>query len=222
LELLAFSLTYAIILVARNDAWIPDAWSFLPVVETAWLNFLLVVVLVGWLLARGSSLEVMGLKPKPRIGLLLRWVVLIMVIDGLAIGVATPILESIFGETPRMSRFAEVPGNLPLLLTILPLVWLIAAFGEEFFFRGFLLTRLAQLFGEARWAWMLAVALQAIAFGAMHAYQGPVGMIQIGIGGVVYGTAFVLIRRNLWPLILAHGINDSLGFIALYAGVIQA
>ena len=130
-------------------------------------------------------------------------------------------LHEISEETPRLSRFSEVPGNLPLLLTILPLVWLIAAFSEEFFFRGFLLTRLAELFGETRWAWVAAVLLQAVAFGAIHAYQGPVGMILIGIGGLVYGAAFVLIGRNLWPLILAHGINDSLGFILLYAGVIQ-
>ncbi len=221
-ELVAFSLTYAIILVARNAAWLPDTWSFLPVIEGAWLNFLLVVILVFWLRARGTNLEIMGLKSPPQIRLTLRWVVVIMIVDGLATGIATPVLESIFGETQRLSRFAEVPGNLPLLLTILPLVWLIGAFGEEFFFRGFLLTRLTELFGDTRWGWVAAVVVQAVAFGGMHAYQGPVGMILIGIGGLVYGAAFVLIGRNLWPLILAHGINDSLGFVLLYAGVIEA
>jgi len=222
MELFAFSLAYGIILVARNSTWLPDSWSFLPVVETAWLNLLLVVVLVAWLVARGTSLALMGLKSLPQARVIVRWVVIIMIVDGVATGIATPVLESIFGIPQPVSRFADVPGNLPLLLTILPLVWLIAAFGEEFFFRGFLLTRLAELFGDSRWAWGAAVSIQAVAFGAIHAYQGSVGMILIGIGALVYGAAFVLLGRNLWPMIFAHGINDSLGFILLYAGVIQA
>ncbi len=220
-DFFAFSLAYAGILVARNSAWIPDAWSLLPVVETAWLNFLLVVVLVLWLRARPVGLENIGLKFPPQMRLMLRWVPVIMIADVLATGLATPVLVSVFGETQQLGRFSDVPGNLSLLLTILPFVWLLAAFGEEFFFRGFVLTRLAELFGATRWAWGLAITIQAIAFGGIHAYQGPVDMILIGIGGLVYGTAFVLLNRNLWPLILAHGINDTVGFILLYTGAIH-
>ena len=221
LEFFLFSLAYAGILFARNSAWIPDAWSFLPVVETAWLNFLLVLALVLWLRARPAGLENIGLKSPPRVRQLLRWVPAIMIADVLATGLATPVLISVFGETQQLGRFSDVPGNLPLLLTILPFVWLLAAFGEEFFFRGFVLTRLAGLFGATRWAWGVAIAIQAAAFGAIHAYQGPVDMILIGIGGLVYGTAFVLLNRNLWPLILAHGINDTIGFVLLYTGAIH-
>ncbi len=151
---------------------------------------------------------------------MLRWVPIIMIADALAIGLASPELVSVFGETQQLSRFADVPGNLPLLLPILPLVWLLAAFGEEFFFRGFVLTRLAELFGTTRWAWGLALVIQAVVFVCMHAYQGPVAMILIGIGGLVYGIAFVLVNRNLWPLILAHGINHTLGFVLLYTAAI--
>ena len=104
---------------------------------------------------------------------------------------------------------------------MLPLVWLIAAFGEEFFFRGLLLTAVAELFGGSRMAWALAVVVQAAAFGLVHAYQGPVQAIAIGIGGLVYGAAFLYAGRNLWPLILAHGINNSLGLSLLTAGVME-
>lgn len=95
-----------------------------------------------------------------------------------------------------------------------------AAFGEEFFFRGFLLTVIAEALGASRAAWIAAVLVQAIGFGLVHAYQGPVQAISIGIGGAVYGGAFLVAKRNLWPVILAHGINDTLGLILLYAGVI--
>lgn len=199
----------------------PDSWSSLPIVETAWLNFLLVLILVCWLLRRADGLANIGLKAPDQLRPMFRLVIIIMVVDTLAIGVATPVLVSIFGETQPTNRFAEIPGNLPLLLVILPLVWLVAAFGEEIFFRGFVLTRLAELLGAAPWAWVLAVVAQASAFGAIHAYQGPVQMILIGIGGLVYGSAFVLLKRNLWPLILAHGVNNTVGFVLLYLGIVQ-
>ncbi|MCZ6760070.1 MAG: CPBP family intramembrane metalloprotease, partial [Gemmatimonadetes bacterium] len=70
-------------------------------------------------------------------------------------------------------------------------------------------------------AWMTAVVSQAIAFGLIHAYQGSTQAISIGIGGAVYGAAFLLARRNLWPLVVAHGLNDTIGFIFLYSGVIH-
>ncbi len=62
---------------------------------------------------------------------------------------------------------------------------------------------------------------QAAAFGLIHVYQGPVQAISIGIGGAVYGGVFLLARGNLWPLIFAHGLTDTLGVILLYSGVIQ-
>ena len=221
IELITFSFIYASLIVARHSAWLPASWSQLPVIETAWLNFLLVAALVLWLSTRPGELANLGLQRPSQPRVIFRWVIIIMIADTLITGMATPVLVSVFGETQQISRFEDVPGNLTLLLTILPLVWLIAAFGEEFFFRGFLLTRLAQLFGTTRWAWCLAIVLQAIAFGALHAYQGPVDMILIGIGGLVYGVGFVVAKRNLWPLILAHGINDTVGFVLLYAGVIE-
>jgi len=144
-----------------------------------------------------------------------------MAVDSVAVGIAAPVLTSVFGDAPQVARFADLPGNLPLLLTLLPVAWLIAAFGEEIFFRGFLMTTIAEVLGGSRVAWFSAVVAQAVAFGLIHAYQGPVQAISIGIGGAVYGGVFLLARGNLWPLIFAHGLNDTLGLILLYSGVIS-
>ena len=122
-----------------------------------------------------------------------------MVVDSVATGIAVPVLTSAFGETPHVARFADLPGNLPLLLMLLPVTWLLAAFGEEFFFRGFLMTAIAEVLGGSRAAWISAVFVQAVAFGLIHAYQGPAQAITIGIGGAVYGGVFLLARRNLRP-----------------------
>ena len=115
--------------------------------------------------------------------------------------------------------FAPLKGNLSLFLFLLPFVWLFAAFGEEFFYRGYLMTRFAQFMGETRLAWGVALVAQAILFGAAHAYQGPVGMVGTALLGAISGAATLLWRRNLWPAIIAHGLQDTLGFTLLYLGL---
>jgi len=221
LEVVLITGAYFGLSFARYSGQVPDSWSLMPVVETAWLNFLIVLAIIFWLRTRKIPLAKVGLAPFKPTRSLLMWVLVVMAIDTLAIGLATPSLTSIFGEAPEVERFDDLPGNFPLLLILLPFTWLIGAFGEEFFFRGFLLTAIAGVLGGTRAAWIAAVVLQAIAFGLVHAYQGPTQAISIGIGGAVYGAAFLLAGKNLWPVILAHGVNDTLGFIFLYTGVIQ-
>ena len=218
---LAFIGGYFGLTIVRSAGWIPGSWSFIPVVETAWLNFLVVVAAIIWMRIQEIPLSHVGLGTFRPSRSLFMWVVGTMAIDSLAIGIATPVLTSAFGEAQQVARFDDVPGNLPLLLILMPFTWLIGAFGEEFFFRGFLLTTIAELLGASRAAWIAAIVSQAIAFGLIHSYQGPAQAISIGIGGAVYGTAFLLARRNVWPLVLAHGLNDTLGFIFLYSGVIE-
>jgi hypothetical protein len=218
---LLFVGSYFGLTLARNVGWIPESWSLIPVVETAWLNFLLVLAAIIWMRIEKIPLSRVGLGAFQPSRTLLMWVVGTMAVDSVAVGIATPILTNAFGEAPQVARFADLPGNLPLLLMLLPLTWLIGAFGEEFFFRGFLMAAIAAVLGGSRAAWISAVVAQAVAFGLIHAYQGPAQAISIGIGGAVYGAAFLMTRRNLWPLILAHGVNDTLGFILLYAGAIQ-
>ena len=185
------------------------------------MNFLVVLTAILWMRKKKIPLSRVGLGAFQPSRTLFLWVIGIMAVDSVAVGIAALVLTSAFGEAPQVARFADLPGNLPLLLTLLPVAWLIAAFGEEIFFRGFLMTTIAEVLGGSRVAWISAVIAQAVAFGLIHAYQGPAQAISIGIGGAVYGAAFLLSKRNLWPLILVHGVNDTLGLILLYSGVIQ-
>ncbi|MCH8073639.1 MAG: CPBP family intramembrane metalloprotease [Proteobacteria bacterium] len=218
---LLFVVAYFGLTVIRSAGWIPESWSLMPVVETAWLNFLVVLAAILWMRFQKIPLSCVGLGAFQPSGTLIMWVVGAMAVDSVAVGIAVPVLTNAFGEAPTVARFADLPGNLPLLLMLLPAVWLFAAFGEEFFFRGFLMTAIAEVLGGSRAAWISAVVFQAAAFGLIHAYQGPAQAISIGIGGAIYGVVFLLAGRNLWPLILAHGLNDTLGIILLYSGAIQ-
>ena len=185
------------------------------------MNFLLVIGVIIWMRVQKIPLAHVGLGTFQPSRSLLVLVIATMGIDYLAIGIATPALASFFGEAQQVARFQEIPGNLPLLLLVLPLSWVIGAFGEEFFFRGFMLTAVASILGASRAAWLAAIVIQALGFGLIHVEQGPVQAISMGIGGMVYGAAYLYARKNLWPTILAHGINNTLGFILLYSGVIQ-
>jgi membrane protease YdiL (CAAX protease family) len=105
------------------------------------------------------------------------------------------------------------------LFARLLLVCASAAFGEELVFRGFLLTRLEILLGGGLSATATAVAGQALLFGVAHWYLGLRGVSTAALIGLAYGVVYVCNGRNLAPLIVAHGLTDSLSLIAIYSGV---
>jgi len=43
-------------------------------------------------------------------------------------------------------------------------------------------------------------------------------MITTGLVGLTYVLAYRLLGRNLWVVIIAHGLTDTLSFIFLYSG----
>lgn len=118
---------------------------------------------------------------------------------------------------PQFDALGPVAGNLPWLMLLLAIAWTSAAFGEELLFRGFLLGRLRVLFGGGRAAGIAAAAVQAVAFGTMHGYQGRTGMLVTGLVGFAYGLSCLRLRA-LWPLVLAHGLMDTIALSLLYAG----
>jgi hypothetical protein len=117
-------------------------------------------------------------------------------------------------------RWGDVEGSLPMLLLWLGIVWTAAAFGEEMFFRGFLVTRATALFQGLPLAPIFAVLLAALLFGLGHLYyQGLRGLVTTAAIGIAFGAAFLLLKRNLWPIVLVHGVVDTINFLALYSGV---
>ncbi|MFH1599789.1 MAG: type II CAAX endopeptidase family protein [Pseudomonadota bacterium] len=142
----------------------------------------------------------------------------IAVVGYLAAIAATVVATQVLGWPPMVSgKVGAVQGNLPALLGMLAIAWTTAAIGEELLFRGFLQGRLQRLFGDGRAAGLLAALVQAGLFGLAHAYQGPTGILVTGSLGLVFGL-FYLRSRNLWTLVLAHGLIDTLSLVALYAG----
>ncbi len=100
----------------------------------------------------------------------------------------------------------------------LGLIWTFAAFGEEMSYRGYLVTRAADLGRRSRLAYWLAVIGVSVLFGYGHYYKGPAGILDSGAAGLILGAAFLLSGRNLWTAILAHGFIDTFGVIAVFLG----
>lgn len=161
-----------------------------------------------------------GWKPKlmlvPQVfltGLVFAGVVAVVLLGGTALG-----LDFLSEKSDGVDqRWGDVQGNLPVFLLWLGIVWTAAAFGEEMFFRGYLVTRLRDALPKRRVCVVVAVILPALLFGLGHYYyQGLRGVVMTGSIGLVFGSLFVLYRNNLWPLVLWHGIVDSLTFTAMF------
>jgi uncharacterized protein len=112
----------------------------------------------------------------------------------------------------------EIAGNVKVALLALLLVWTFAAFGEEIAYRGYLLTRAADIGRRSTTAYWLGIVLVSVLFGYGHYYKGASGIIDSGIAGLILGTAYMLAGRNLWACILTHGFIDTIGVIDAFFG----
>jgi hypothetical protein len=121
------------------------------------------------------------------------------------------LFPAIGAPPPPPSALAAIRGDLPQYLFYGFLVsWGSAAFGEELLLRGFVLDRLAKLFGSTSTAaLLLAILVQAALFGAFHFHQGANALVAAA-AGLVFGLIWLLGGRNLWACILLHGLVDFL------------
>jgi membrane protease YdiL (CAAX protease family) len=119
-------------------------------------------------------------------------------------------------ESGDMSRFDILNNNLLNLIINIVAMWFTTAFVEELLFRGYLMNRLANLLNKTKGAWTFALISNAIIFGLLHSSQGITMVIETGLSGFLFGVAFLLIKRRLWPLIIAHGIIDTIAFLSFF------
>ena len=111
-----------------------------------------------------------------------------------------------------------IAGNIKIALLALLIVWTFAAFGEEVAYRGYLLTRAADLGGRSTAAYWVGMALVSILFGYGHYYKGPSGIVDSAVAGLILGTAYMLSGRNLWACILGHGFIDTFAVADAFFG----
>jgi len=129
-----------------------------------------------------------------------------------------PLLTRLLGKPPDLSNFAAVKGNLRFALFIIALLWVLAAFGEELVYRGYLMNRVADLGGGTRTGWIVSLFLISVLFGFSHYQQGLTGVIEEGSDGLILGLMYLASRRNLAIPIIAHGVCDTIDIALLFLG----
>ena len=128
----------------------------------------------------------------------------------------SPIIELYLFQEIDLSAFDSIRGNAFNFFLMILFMWVVAAFGEEFLYRGYIMKRTAQLLGNTNGAWIIALWISAIIFGFSHAYQGPSGVLTTGFVGFLLAIIFYKHKENLMIPILTHGIYDSYGIYMIY------
>jgi membrane protease YdiL (CAAX protease family) len=122
-------------------------------------------------------------------------------------------LQTVLGHFMKSGVAESLRNALPHTIledAVFLLVALTAAICEETIFRGYLQQ---QFTGWTRNA-AAGIVLQAIAFGAAHAYQGTTGIIAVASFGCMFGC-LAWWRKSLRPGILAHFFQDAIGGLVL-------
>ncbi|MEM7329638.1 MAG: type II CAAX endopeptidase family protein [Pseudomonadota bacterium] len=129
--------------------------------------------------------------------------------------------DRFFEDVNTGTRFDHVEGNLQAYIIIMVLVWTHGSFFEELLFRAFAITKAGEFLG-GRWPGdVAALCLSSIFFGYRHAYyQGIHGALVTGAAGFAFGLLYLWFgRKNILPLIFAHGIFNTLGQTFRFLGI---
>ena len=168
---------------------------------------------------RDGGWGVAGLKrPSSWRGTWILAVVGVVVLQAGSEFVVEPLAHWIWHEEEQVSSLLGGGMSAGKALMSLGIVWSFAAFGEELGYRGYLLTRIADLGGRSRVAYVIAMLCVAVLFGFGHYYKGPSGVLDSTYSGLVLGSVYLLSGRNLWAPILAHGLSDTFAILAVYLG----
>ncbi len=225
-------------LPSRRESWIAPVYfafylSYLFVVQESellhWISLVTIPLLVVVAFkdpgtrALSTILASLGLR-RGNLSRGLGWAILL--------GLAFSIFQAFFTSRATEIRELVVTGKALYFYPIAFVLMMMAAgFTEEFFFRGFLQTRVQALV-QSKW---LAVLLVALLFGVYHlpyAYFNPnwpsagdwgaawgAAMGNGVLGGLVLGILYVKTDRNLVACVLLHTMINAVWVMTMIQGV---
>ncbi|MGX1928315.1 CPBP family intramembrane glutamic endopeptidase [Flagellimonas sp. 2504JD4-2] len=188
-----------------------------------WLANAIMIVLISiglWL--RGENWKDFGISLRfgNAKGLLktFLWSILVLVITLILFGLGHKVGTLFFPVDAQIdvSGYEYLKNNPGIFVLSLIGVYIISSFGEEFIYRGFLINRLAWLFNGTKARNVIAILFSSILFGLAHYKWGAIGVVQTLFMGMALATSYVLLRKKLNILILAHIYMDSMLFLNIY------
>ncbi len=126
------------------------------------------------------------------------------------------IVMPLLGADPVNQAYHYLAGNTAALPGIIFTVIVVAGWGEETLFRGYLFERLGRLLGRSVGAKAAIVLITSALFGAAHySVQGLAGVQQATLFGLTFGAIFAR-TGGLWMLMCAHAAFDLAAVWIIY------
>jgi uncharacterized protein len=171
------------------------------------------ILVLVWVWLSRTPWHVIGfIRPKSWIGSLAIGIVFGCAFKLLMKAVVMPLL----GADPINQAYHYLAGNTAALPEMILTLIIVAGFGEETVYRGWMFERLGKLLGIAVWARTLTVLLTSIVFGLAHyTVQGRAGAEQAIITGLVFGTIFAVTHR-IFLVMVAHAAFDLMALAIIY------
>lgn len=183
---------------------------------------LIYLFVIGWLSLwlRKSGWRLIGLsRPTSWLCTIGIGAVVGLVYQAVSIWLVVPLLHQLTNEPLDLSQVTTVHNNVSLLILWLTVSWTIGAFGEEMVYRGYLLNRVADLLRHSRAGWVIGLIGSSVLFGFGHVYQGITGILETFLFGCVMAGLYLTGRRNLWLLVIAHGVYDTAALVLIFLGL---
>jgi len=180
------------------------------------MPLLLALVVLAWARATHKPWSELGLgRPRSWTRAIVGGIVLGVLLKLVMKAIVMPLL----GADPVNRAYHFLTGNPAALAGLVLWIALVAGFGEEVFFRGFLFERFGRWWGRGPVATAATVLVAATLFGLGHlADQGRDGMIQAALVGLVYGAIYAR-TRSLPMLMVAHVAFDLVAVAIIYLGL---
>jgi membrane protease YdiL (CAAX protease family) len=171
-----------------------------------------VLVLVWTRLSHTPWREIGYVRPKSWIGSLAVGIAFGILFKFLMKAIVMPLI----GASPVNQAYHYLSGNRAALPTAVLTMIVVAGFGEETVFRGYMFERLGKLLGRSLAARIVIVLVTTALFGSLHYFdQGLAGAEQAMMTGLVFGTVFA-VTEQIWMLMCAHAAFDLTALAIIY------
>jgi membrane protease YdiL (CAAX protease family) len=122
----------------------------------------------------------------------------------------------LFRAPPINQAYHFVTGNPAVIPLMIYTMIVIAGFGEETFYRGWMFERFGKLLGQSLFAKIAIVVITSILFASVHyPEQGIPGAEQALMTGLIFGSIFAVTRQILM-LMIAHAAFDLTALWMIY------
>ena len=146
------------------------------------------------------------------------------IVIGIILGVALKftmkaLVMPLLGAPPINWAYHFVTGNAAVIPSMVYTMIVVAGFGEETFYRGWMFERLGKLIGQSVAAKIATVAITSVLFASMHyPDQKLPGAEQALVTGLIFGSIFAMTSK-IFMLMIAHVAFDLTALWMIYYGL---